>query len=372
MKRVSLIYLGTTGAGPAIAMEWAKALQMSGRVSLQVIISSGTSNLPKWKKAFENQQSVDFKIVDTYKHSKLSVLTSLINFNKMDHLVDLIRDFNPDYLYSTHSLMWAFYIYPRVQRFTKIIITLHDPHSHDEHPSLLRRAYLAIQDRTYKRYTDDIIILNKRDHNFVSQKYKKPITIIPLAAHDYYAKGLTIDEILLKKVTHKLGFFGAIAPYKGLDILVDALPFIKTKNISLVVAGNGYIPEELKDKITCDSRITLINRYIMDEEVSGILHDVDIMVVPYRTATQSGIIPLAYAFGKALVSTNVGALEEQVPEGLGILVKPEPKEIAKAIDELYDHPDALLEMGRKSKHYSDTELTWDRSAELFINYIEKQ
>lgn len=134
-----------------------------------------------------------------------------------------------------------------------------------------------------------------------------------------------------------------------MDLLIDAFEKVKMSDLSLIIAGSGSIPEELRGKISDNKRITLINRYIKDEEFEQLLNKVDFVVLPYKRASQSGVIPMSFAFGKAVIATRVGALEEQLPDGTGIIVAPTHECIAEAIDWFYQNQDKIITYGDNSK-----------------------
>ena len=116
----------------------------------------------------------------------------------------------------------------------------------------------------------------------------------------------------------------------------------------------------------------MINRWIEDHEFQEILDNVDVVVLPYNEATQSGIIPLAFAFGKTVIATNVGALSEQVPDGTGFIVNADKYSIVSALDYLYDNPHLIEQYGHNAFVYANTELTWSKSAKLLLNYLSNK
>jgi len=137
-------------------------------------------------------------------------------------------------------------------------------------------------------------------------------------------------------------FFGFIRNYKGLDILLKAMADdrIRAAGIKLLVAGEFYEDEKPYLQIISDhnlqSAIILKNHFIPDNEVRNYLCASDLVVQPYRSATQSGVTPLAYHFEKPMVVTNVGGLPDLVPhKKVGIVSEPEPQAIASAILEYY-------------------------------------
>ncbi len=139
-------------------------------------------------------------------------------------------------------------------------------------------------------------------------------------------------------------FFGYVRKYKGLDILFDAFKLaIKNEpKLKLLVAGEFYDnPEPYVDqikKLNIESDVKLFNQFIPNEEVQKYYMASDLVVLPYRSATQSGILNVAYGFNKPVLVTNVGGLSEfVVNEKTGLIVPPEsPEEIAKGINKFFE------------------------------------
>ena len=133
-------------------------------------------------------------------------------------------------------------------------------------------------------------------------------------------------------------FFGYVRAYKGLDILLRSLPSVlRNHDALLLIAGEFYQPrkeyEELIATLGLQSRVVIHDEYIPDDRVALYFGAADLLVVPYRSATQSGVIPTAYAFGLPAITTSVGGLPEAVLEGeTGFVVPPEdPAALADAI-----------------------------------------
>jgi glycosyltransferase involved in cell wall biosynthesis len=137
-------------------------------------------------------------------------------------------------------------------------------------------------------------------------------------------------------------FFGLIRHYKGLDILLDAFHLLGA-DYQLVIAGEVYADEELYTDLIEQSsgkdRIYFFNKYIPDTAVSDHFSAADVCVLPYRSATQSGITATALHFEVPLIVTNVGGLSEAVKGGeLGYVVnEPDPIQLKVGIETYFEN-----------------------------------
>ncbi|HEY0298826.1 MAG TPA: glycosyltransferase, partial [Arachidicoccus sp.] len=143
-------------------------------------------------------------------------------------------------------------------------------------------------------------------------------------------------------------FFGFIRQYKGLDLLLRAMKILtdksKTQNIilpKLLVAGEFYEEKEkylsLIKELGIESQLILKTDFIADSEVRYYLSAADFVIQPYRSATQSGVTPLAYHFEKPMLVTNVGGLPDMVAnEKAGVVTEANETSIAQGIERLYE------------------------------------
>ena len=124
-------------------------------------------------------------------------------------------------------------------------------------------------------------------------------------------------------------FFGYVRHYKGLDTLLAAWPRVRARrDVTLVVAGEFYEDRapylRLIEAAGGERAVRLLGRYIPDEEVEALFKAADLVVLPYRSATQSGVTHVAYALGAPVLTTDVGGLSETViPDQTGLVVPPE-------------------------------------------------
>jgi D-inositol-3-phosphate glycosyltransferase len=139
-------------------------------------------------------------------------------------------------------------------------------------------------------------------------------------------------------------FFGFIRRYKGLDLLLEAMADtrIKNKNLKLLVAGEYYEDKAFyENKIKeygLQDMVVLHTDYIPSEMVKYYFCAADMIVQPYRSATQSGVTQIGYHFEKPMLVTDVGGLSEMVPNGrVGYVVQPNAAAIADAINDFYEN-----------------------------------
>ncbi len=174
----------------------------------------------------------------------------------------------------------------------------------------------------------------------------KPALLIQHPLYDNFgpiiSKANARKKLELREEEKIILFFGFIRRYKGLDWLMEAMADerIKLAGIKLLVAGEFYEDEnqyqELIDKLDIRKQLILKTNFIADSEVQYYLCAADVVIQPYRNATQSGVTPLAYHFDKPMVVTNVGGLPSLVPnEKAGLVVEPNPGSIADGILKFY-------------------------------------
>lgn len=171
---------------------------------------------------------------------------------------------------------------------------------------------------------------------------------VPLDLVDYPLLQTTRTLPSREEAQHRLGvsgrtllFFGYVRKYKGVDLLLHALALVPRElGVSLLIAGEFYEPvetyETLIRELGLGERVRIINRYIGEPEWPDLFAATDALVLPYRTASQSMSITLAYSFNKPVLVSRVGGLAEAVEDGrTGIIADPEPASLALAIQRLY-------------------------------------
>lgn len=247
-----------------------------------------------------------------------------------------------------------------------------------------------IGDKPFTRYfikpVDAFITMSEKVmndlHSFTSSK---PASFVPHPLYDNFGEKISKAEARKQlKINTPAGsaevlivlFFGFIRNYKGLDILLNALKILKdtslmyhTPGIKLLIAGEFYEDRKPYDELISDAGIRdnliMQTRFIRNEEVKYYMCAADVVVQPYRDATQSGVTPLAYHFEVPMIVTNVGGLPSMVPDNkAGLVAEPTAESLAEKIIEYFDKGEdyfipGLLEEKKK--------LSWSKMVETILN-----
>jgi glycosyltransferase involved in cell wall biosynthesis len=229
----------------------------------------------------------------------------------------------------------------RKNRHTKIICIADNVIPHEHRPG----------DATFTRYflkaCDGFVTMSEKVLADLRQfEPVKPAQMVQHPLYDNFGEKIPKEAarqaIGLNENEKIILFFGFIRKYKGLDLLLQAMKDerLQAAKIRLLVAGEFYEDEKMYLQLIQDNSlgksVTVRKTFIPDSEVKYYLCAADVVVQPYRAATQSGVTPLAYFFEKPMVVTNVGGLPDLVPHlKCGIVCEPQPQAIATAILQFY-------------------------------------
>ena len=170
-------------------------------------------------------------------------------------------------------------------------------------------------------------------------------------------------------------FFGGMRPSKGLPDLIAAFAMAGSEiDAHLLIAGPavGIDPDELRrevQRLGISDRSTIDPRYLPIAEVGPLLRTASVVVLPYRTATASGVLQVAYAFERPVIATAIGALADDVVHGeTGLLVPPaDPEAMAAALVKLLGDPAEANAMGRRGHKRAMTTFAWEPIAAAMLN-----
>lgn len=197
----------------------------------------------------------------------------------------------------------------------------------------------------------------------------KPKVVSPHPVYDNFGESVS-KEAALKKLNLEskykyILFFGLIRDYKGLDLLLNAMPLIDNKNVKLIIAGEYYSNKEfysdLIEKNNLKDKIIDVDGFVDHRDVRYYFCASDLVVQPYKSATQSGVTQIAYHFNKPMVVTNVGGLKEMCPdEKVGYLVEPNKEQVAQGVNRFFAQTDVThmtKNIIEEKKKYSWNKLT---------------
>ncbi len=231
-------------------------------------------------------------------------------------------------------------------------------------------------DRLFTRYAFGAVNAFIVQSETVEQDLRKMVQspIYRRVAHPVYENfGSSIPKIEARKRLGLTGeriilFFGYVRRYKGLHTLIDAMKRVKEyMDVTLLVVGEFYDAEadyrEHIVRVGLENHISIVSEYVPNEKVAEFFSAADVVVLPYHSATQSGIAQIAYNFDKPVIATSVGGLKEVVIDGVsGIIVSPENAQaLSNAVIRFYEQGlEARLSSGA---HEEKKKYSWDRMVE---------
>lgn len=230
----------------------------------------------------------------------------------------------------------------KLARGTRILFLCHNVVPHETSPvdRLLSRIAFGVSDLFLVQSEED------RD-NLVRIEKRALVAVNPHPIYDFFRKGGIGKDEARRTIgagnERLILFFGYIRPYKGLAFLLEAMPaIVERTGASLLVVGEFYEPrdryDELVRRVGVERSVRFIDRYVGNEEVEAFFTASDLVVLPYVSATQSGIVQIAIAFDRPVVVTDVGGLPEVVSPGrTGFVVPPsDAGAISEAVVEFFE------------------------------------
>jgi glycosyltransferase involved in cell wall biosynthesis len=226
-------------------------------------------------------------------------------------------------------------------RHTRVICILDNVIPHEKRPgdNILTKYFIKAVDGAIAM--SESVLTDLRKFNDII-----PAALNPHPLFDNFgppvSRELALGSLGIPPDSRVILFFGFIRAYKGLDLLLKAYTQerFRNRNLKLIIAGEFYEESapyiKLISENGIDNEVFLFDRFINDDEVTIFFSAADLVVQPYRSATQSGVTQIAYHFGKPMVVTDVGGLKEIVPNGeCGYVVPPDAGSIADAIDDFF-------------------------------------
>lgn len=246
----------------------------------------------------------------------------------------------------------------------KIVFLIHNLDFHEKWPMADKLSKYALKPADYfltlsTISTDKLKLLRFNRDNQIIQLF-----------HPVYEYINTQDQAI--KDYKRILFFGFIKHYKGLDILLEAMPKVikEIPQIKLVIAGEVYgdnsLYIELIKKLNLVNNIESHFSYISDEQIEEYFLRSDVCVLPYRSATQSGVTQMSFAYEVPVIATRVGGIEETVKDYInGLLVEPNnPDTLADKIIEYYNSN--IADKFHANIRKQNENFSWDTFTKRFL------
>ena len=270
----------------------------------------------------------------------------------------------PDMVISCYWMAFFAPCYGMIQKLvkkngtTRCIALVHNMIPHE--PSILDKLFAPF----YVKQTDGFVALSDSVVKDIAKldKANKPKTFSPHPVYDHYGESMGKEDACqalgLDEKKNYMLFFGLVRAYKGLDWLLDAFGQVKDdlKDLQLIIAGEFYEDEDkyraqietngLKD------RVIVKNEFVADADLCKYFGAADLIVQPYKSATQSGVTQVAFHFEKPCLVTNVGGLSEIIHDGkMGYACEPKVEAIAQSLKDYYgnDRQEAFTEYLKEEK-----------------------
>jgi glycosyltransferase involved in cell wall biosynthesis len=288
-----------------------------------------------------------------------------------------IRDWKPDVLIVRYWMSYFApslgYITRRMKKHCKVISILDNvvPHEPRFFDTPLTKYFL-------KGSTGSVTLCEAVSEDLLRLRPDARFTVIQHPLYSHFGKKTDRAEaekkLGLKSGRKNILFFGLIRKYKGLDILLEAFGRL-SEEYQLIIAGEPYGSfepyQQIIDRLPGKDRIRMILKYIKDSEVTDYFSAADLAVLPYRSATQSGISSVSYHFEVPMIVTDVGGLKETIGDrGTGLVAaEGTPEAIHHEIERYFSDPSIAEECVRNIRTEKER-LSWKGFAERLTEFIE--
>lgn len=255
-----------------------------------------------------------------------------------------------------------------------LVLDVHDPAPHSDVKTWKYRAYR----RALFPRVDRFVIHNRCQMEDFCQEFSIPPSradSVRLGAYEILTRA-AVRESPARSGRPTVLFFGNLAYYKGVDVLLRGAEFLKAlvPEVRIVVAARSLSPQPTRPSGLCDAVDWRVRtHHFSPEEAAALYAETDVVVLPYLSATQSGVLLAAYAFGKPVVASRVGGLPDYVDDGeTGILVEPDdPRALASALGRVLNDRRLYAHMALAVTRAAEGELSWEAAAEQYLQVYDR-
>jgi len=374
-KRLRVLVVSLGRRGGINDYGWLMTQALSARCAVAAVTSNGAENRERW--ATLGAPHLEVPTFSTL----AGMLASFFAVPRFVRIMRFAREFAPDVVYYPGGHAYKPVLDLLLPRRARIILTVHDPELHAGEDSILHRALAASNRLRVHGY----VLLNEAQRaGFIARHRLDParVDIIPHGAFDHLSAASRplgavdgLEAVVPFTGTYAL-FAGRIERYKGVEILLTAYQSLPAREaFPLVIAGSGEFSQRETELLRAleDRPVVVLNRWLSDVEVASLVAAARFVVLPYTSATQSGVIPLASAFGTPAIASDAGGIAEQVLPGETGLSFPtgDSDALALALEQAFHmDDDAYARMREACRAYAEENWSWDVLAERVMAFAK--
>ena len=282
-----------------------------------------------------------------------------------------IRDFAPDVVHIQQGQLWLNYALRFLRRYP-LVVTVHDAVLHPGDRESARTPQRAMT-RAFGA-ADEVIVHGRSVGDDLVETVGVPrdrIHVVPHRVDPFASSGAPPEPEPATAL-----FFGRIWPYKGLDVLIAAEPLVAqdVPSLKIVIGGEGEPFDRYRSLMKHPERFEVHYGLLDNDERNHLFQRAAIVVLPYVEASQSGVVPVAYAFGRPVVASAVGGLPEAVEEGVtGLLVPPsDPVALAAAMTRLLCDDELRATLGANARRrFASGEMSEEAIAQRTLTVYQR-
>lgn len=289
--------------------------------------------------SLNNSNTLNVKFKPIYFKNKY-----LLDFKKVNLLIREILENDFNVVHFINFNIWNPYLIKKIKskkRTIKIIQSLHDPFPHSDY-NLFYHFVISKWNRIVCNLSDYIIVHSKKYVKKVAKFYSIDIDKISYVPLYHFSS----QKFFPPSFEGKVLFYGRMKKYKGIEFIPEIAKNLDEfcSKYKLIMAGYGKIPNRIYRILEKKTNIEFLNKKISKSEEKKLFYESDVVILPYIDATQSGVIPLSFSYGRPVVIFDVGALKEQVLENYNALVvKPyDLKSFSMSICKLLNNKEILI------------------------------
>lgn len=354
--KVLLWHWGRRGGGPRYTLELARVL--AARTDMDVFLS--LSRQSEMYAAFDGIPVAGRFDIDTYESVPQFVLRSAQLPMLRRRFQRYLSDNDIDVVFCTMDHLWDVFMTGAIHDAGALyLLTVHDATRHPGEDQSWRRWLLSRDIAA----SDGALVLTRSVGESLGANYRYPPERTYLSTLGHFGDGTREHprEMPLDRPVRLL-FFGRILAYKGLGLLLEALPLLRAEfpQLELEIWGTGDLTP-YRTMLEAMPGIRVENRWIDDHEIDGIFERTDLAVLPYREASQSAVVATAFAVGMPCVATPIPGLREQIAEGeTGVIAGGmSAMDFANAVARVLRDPELYRRLSAGCLHSTQTALSWE-------------